>query len=94
MDEYNEYSELGKLTGSSTNLVFVFGYTGSGKTCFLVALYEYLFRSCALLLNSTDNKGGISYIQTLSRDLREKAELPPQTAIGSIVEFDFTFKDP
>ena len=85
-------NRIQELIRSGTNVVFVFGNIGTGKTCFFLTIVNYLYKTCLLRLNSKDNIEGIAFIEKLSKQLKEKKELPAPTSGGQIEEVDLRFK--
>lgn len=82
---------INDLIESGTNVIFSFGYTGCGKTCFFMTIVKYLLENCVLELNSKDNMDGIYYIETLLKNL-EDGKLPPPSSLGEVEDVDLKFK--
>jgi|GEM_PF-3258928 len=80
------------LINSDTTVVFTFGYIGAGKTTLLTCLYEYLFRTNYIELNTSGNSEGANYLIRCAGDLREDNKLPPITSTNTIKEVDWIFE--
>lgn len=83
--DIEEYIE--SLIETQTNVVFVCGDTGAGKTCFLATIIKYLKTYHRITLNSRYNKEGIKHINRLVTGL-DNLTLPPASSIGEIREVD------
>ena len=79
------------LIDSKTNVIFIFGYVNSGKTCFISILLKYLLENHVLRYNSKYNAQGVEYITKLLDDL-DNLKLPESTSAGKLEEIDIKFK--
>lgn len=81
------------LQAKNSNFIFVFGYTGSGKTTVLAAIDLYIRRKYAKTINPTGNKDGINHINKIVRNITF-GEFPNATPAGTIVEYDVALTHP
>ena len=81
------------LQAKNSNFIFVFGYTGSGKTTVLAAIDLYIRRKYAKTINPTGNKEGINHINKIVRNITF-GEFPNATPAGTIVEYDVALTHP
>jgi energy-coupling factor transporter ATP-binding protein EcfA2 len=81
------------LQAKNSNFIFVFGYTGSGKTTVLAAIDLYIRRKYAKTVNPTGNKIGINHINKIVRNITF-GEFPNATPAGTIVEYDVALTHP
>ena len=81
------------LQAKNSNFIFVFGYTGSGKTTVLGAIDLYIRRKYAKTINPTGNKDGINHINKIVRNITF-GEFPNATPAGTIVEYDVALTHP
>lgn len=81
------------LQAKNSNFIFVFGYTGSGKTTVLAAIDLYIRRKYAKTVNPTGNKEGINHINKIVRNITF-GEFPNATTAGTIVEYDVALTHP
>jgi len=81
------------LQAKNSNFIFVFGYTGSGKTTVLGAIDLYIRRKYAKTINPTGNKEGINHINKIVRNITF-GEFPNATPAGTIVEYDVALTHP
>ncbi|MEM9935786.1 MAG: hypothetical protein AAF824_19325 [Bacteroidota bacterium] len=79
-----------EILGKNTNYIFIFGYTGSGKSTVLTALNMYMRQHYRVILNQLENKEGIRLIHEMMHDL-ESGEFPQPTSVGKITEYDAAF---
>ena len=79
-----------EILAKNTNYVFIFGYTGSGKSTVLTAVNMYMRQHYRVILNQTENKEGIRLIHEMMRDV-EAGRFPQPTSIGKITEYDTSF---
>ena len=79
-----------EILEKNTNYVFIFGYTGSGKSTVLTAINMYMRRHYRVILNQAENKDGIRLIHEMMRDI-EKGSFPQPTSVGTITEYDSAF---
>ncbi len=79
-----------EILAKNTNYIFIFGYTGSGKSTVLTALNMYMRQHYRVILNQLDNKEGIRLIHEMMHDL-ESGEFPQPTSVGKITEYDAAF---
>lgn len=85
--------EHSSLQAKNSNFIFVFGYTGSGKTTVLGAIDLYIRRKYAKTINPTGNKDGINHINKIVRNITF-GEFPNATPAGTIVEYDVALTHP
>ena len=85
--------EYTSLQAKNSNFIFVFGYTGSGKTTVLAAIDLYIRRRYAKTVNPTGNKVGINHINKIVRNITF-GEFPNATTAGTIVEYDVALTHP
>ena len=85
--------EHSSLQQKNSNFIFVFGYTGSGKTTVLAAIDLYIRRKYAKTINPTGNKEGINHINKIVRNITF-GEFPNATPAGTIVEYDVALTHP
>lgn len=88
--DHEEY--IDSLIESGTNVIFMFGRPGVGKTCFLLAIIKYLSKKYALELGSVYNKDGIAYMENLQKELEKDNSLPDPNLPGPINEMDLSFR--
>lgn len=79
-----------EILAKNTNYVFIFGYTGSGKSTVLTAINMYMRQHYRVILNQTENQEGIRLIHEMMRDI-ESGRFPQPTSIGKITEYDTAF---
>ncbi|MCB0836924.1 MAG: hypothetical protein KDD99_09710 [Bacteroidetes bacterium] len=79
-----------EILEKNTNYVFIFGYTGSGKSTVLTAINMYMRRHYRVILNQAGNKDGIRLIHEMMRDI-ENGSFPQPTSVGTITEYDSAF---
>jgi energy-coupling factor transporter ATP-binding protein EcfA2 len=80
-----------EIMDKQTNYVFIFGYTGSGKSTVLTAINMYMRQHYRVILNQRGNQGGIRLIHQMMRDV-EGGDFPQATSIGQITEYDTAFR--
>lgn len=81
------------LQAKNSNFIFVFGYTGSGKTTVLAAIDLYIRRKYAKTIDPTRNRNGINHINKIVRNVTF-GEFPNATPAGTIVEYDVALTHP
>ncbi|MEM7658479.1 MAG: hypothetical protein AAF399_20295 [Bacteroidota bacterium] len=79
-----------EILAKNTNYVFIFGYTGSGKSTVLTAINMYMRQHYRVILNQGGNQAGIRLIHRMMRDI-EEGQFPQATTIGQITEYDTSF---
>ncbi|MEO0896619.1 MAG: hypothetical protein AAFY71_09490 [Bacteroidota bacterium] len=79
-----------EILDKNTNYVFIFGYTGSGKSTVLTAINMYMRQHYRVILNQGENQEGIRLIHQMMRDV-EEGSFPQPTSIGQITEYDTAF---
>lgn len=79
-----------EILAKNTNYVFIFGYTGSGKSTVLTAINMYMRQHYRVILNQLENREGIRLIHKMMRDL-EEGDFPQPTSVGKITEYDTAF---
>lgn len=79
-----------EIKAKRTNYVFVFGYTGSGKSTVLTAINMYMRQHYRVILNQMENKEGIRLIHNMMRSL-EDGKFPQATSVGTITEYDTAY---
>jgi len=80
-----------EILDKNTHYVFMFGYTGSGKSTVLTALNMYMRQHYRVILNHAGNQGGIRLMHQMMRDI-EQGRFPQPTSIGQITEYDTAFR--
>lgn len=80
-----------EIMEKNTNYVFIFGYTGSGKSTVLTAINMYMRQHYRVILNQRGNQTGIRLIHQMMRDV-ESGQFPQPTSIGQITEYDTAFR--
>jgi energy-coupling factor transporter ATP-binding protein EcfA2 len=80
-----------EIIEKNTNYVFIFGYTGSGKSTVLTAINMYMRQHYRVILNQSGNQTGIRLIHQMMRDV-EGGHFPQPTSIGQITEYDTAFR--
>ncbi|MEM7375017.1 MAG: hypothetical protein AAF587_40865 [Bacteroidota bacterium] len=80
-----------EILAKNTNYVFIFGYTGSGKSTVLTAINMYMRQHYRVILNQSENQEGIRLIHQMMRDI-EQGFFPQATSIGQITEYDTAFR--
>ena len=85
---------LEALIAAKTNLILTFGDPGSGKTCFLLALYKYLLlnKQWSIRHNVLRNKDKIDRMHRFIKNERKTGQLPEATNAGEIHELDLLIK--
>lgn len=76
-----------ELQDKNSNYIFVFGYTGSGKTTVLATLDLYIRRHYMKTTDPTNNAPGIRHINRIVREI-SAGRFPKATATGTIIEYD------
>lgn len=79
-----------EIMAKNTNYVFMFGYTGAGKSTVLTAINMYMRQHYRVILNQGENQKGIRLIHQMMRDI-EDGQFPQPTSIGQITEYDTAF---
>jgi len=79
-----------EILDKNTNYVFIFGYTGAGKSTVLTAINMYMRQHYRVILNQGENQQGIRLIHQMMRDV-EDGNFPQPTSIGQITEYDTAF---
>ncbi|MCI4666530.1 MAG: hypothetical protein MRZ79_00110 [Bacteroidia bacterium] len=79
-----------EIMAKNTNYVFIFGYTGAGKSTVLTAVNMYMRQHYRVILNQGENQKGIRLIHQMMRDI-EDGQFPQPTSIGQITEYDTAF---
>ncbi|RMG26147.1 MAG: hypothetical protein D6730_09690 [Bacteroidetes bacterium] len=79
-----------EILAKNTHYIFIFGYTGSGKSTVLTAINMYMRQHYRVILNQTENQTGIRLIHEMMRDI-ESGRFPQPTSVGSITEYDTAF---
>lgn len=79
-----------EILAKNTNYVFIFGYTGAGKSTVLTAINMYMRQNFRVILNQAGNEDGIRLIHQMMRDV-EEGQFPLPTSIGHITEYDSAF---
>lgn len=80
-----------EILAKNTNYIFIFGYTGSGKSTVLTAINMYMRQHYRVILNQSENQEGIRLIHQMMRDI-EQGYFPQATSIGQITEYDTAFR--
>ena len=80
-----------EILAKNTHYVFIFGYTGAGKSTVLTALNMYMRQHHRVILNQAGNQDGIRLMHQMMRDL-ETGHFPQPTSIGQITEYDTSFR--
>ncbi|MEO1415398.1 MAG: hypothetical protein AAFW00_08970 [Bacteroidota bacterium] len=79
-----------EILAKNTNYIFVFGYTGSGKSTALTAINMYMRQHYRVILNQAENQDGIRLMHQMMRDI-EEGYFPQPTSMGQITEYDTAF---
>ena len=80
-----------EILAKNTNYIFIFGYTGAGKSTVLTAINMYMRQHYRVILNQAENQDGIRLIHQMMRDV-EEGQFPLPTSIGMITEYDTAFR--
>ncbi len=80
-----------EILDKNSHYVFIFGYTGSGKSTVLTAINMYMRQHYRVILNQGGNQDGIRLMHQMMRDV-EQGRFPQPTSIGQITEYDTAFR--
>lgn len=87
----NEPRTHEEILAKNTHYVFIFGYTGAGKSTVLTAINMYMRQHYRVILNQGSNQDGIRLMHQMMRDV-EQGQFPQPTSIGQITEYDTAFR--
>ncbi len=79
-----------EILNKNTHYIFIFGYTGAGKSTVLTALNMYMRQHYRVILNQMENQEGIRLVHEMMRGM-EEGQFPQPTSIGTITEYDTAF---
>lgn len=79
-----------EILDKNTHYIFIFGYTGSGKSTVLTAINMYMRQHYRVILNQMENQEGIRLVHEMMRGM-EEGQFPQPTSIGTITEYDTAF---